>query len=150
MRLKRKDYLLVVFQIILFLLFYFNYPFLIFELPNWIKTIALSAIIIGILIFALAMIQLNKSLSPFPTPKSGSRLVQTGLYKFVRHPIYTGILFGFIGFSVYTESAYRIFISIILYMLFVYKSTYEERQLIKKYEAYEKYKRSTGRFFPKF
>ncbi len=150
MRLKRKDYLLVVFQIILFLLFYFNYPFLIFELPNWIKTIALSAIVIGILIFALAMIQLNKSLSPFPTPKSGSRLIQTGLYKFVRHPIYTGILVAFIGFSVYTESAYRIFISIILYFLFIYKSTYEERQLIKKYEAYEKYKRSTGRFFPKF
>ncbi len=149
MYLQKKDYILVGVQILLFVLYYFDIEFLDFTLPEWIQWIFLSLTGLGALIFILAIIQLNQNLSPFPTPKPGSQLIQNGLYKYTRHPIYTGILISLGGYAVYTESFYRLLITLILYMLFAIKSRYEEEQLMKRYEDYAAYRKKAGRFFPK-
>jgi protein-S-isoprenylcysteine O-methyltransferase Ste14 len=110
----------------------------------------LVTLIIGVLTVAIALLQLNINLSPFPSPKSNSSLIKTGLYKFIRHPIYTGIILTTFGYGLYTDSFYKILISIGLYILFYFKSEYEEERLTKKFTDYKIYKKSTGRFFPQF
>ena len=149
MRLQSKDYLLVGLQILLFFIYFLDFRILELFIPEFVKNIGLMLTIIGGLILLLALIQLNKNLSPFPTPKSGSRLIKNGLYKFVRHPIYSGILLGFGGFAVYSSSGYRIMVCLLLYVLFSVKTRYEEKLLLKKYKGYSAYMDKTGKFIPK-
>lgn len=74
--------------------------------PDNIQKIGLFVSVWGLLIFSLALLQLNKYLSPFPTPKNSAVLIQLGLYKWVRHPIYSGIIFMLMGYAVYQTSIY--------------------------------------------
>ena len=94
------------------------------------------------------ILQLNKNLTPFPTPIEKGNLIQTGLYKYVRHPIYTGIFLATLGMGLFNTSLWQLSISIILLIFFYFKSNYEETMLIEKYKDYEAYKKSKGRFFP--
>ncbi len=144
-----KDYSLVGIQLLLFILYYLDLDLLEFYLPALFLSISLGLSVFGGLLVLLAMLQLSKNLSPFPSPKKNSELVQTGLYKYVRHPIYTGILISSFSFALATASGYRILITILLYILFMVKSEYEERLLMERYKEYESYMKKTGRFFPK-
>lgn len=150
MRLKRKDYVLVALQMLVFILYIFDLPILKLDFPEVVQITALISSVFGTLVILVAILQLNKNLSPFPTPKSGSRLIETGLYKYVRHPIYTGILMTFSGFAIFSLSGYRLLLSLILYIVFVVKVDYEERKLSERFRDYKNYRKRTGRFFPKF
>ena len=144
-----KDYILVGFQVVLFFLYIFDLQIWNVVIPEWLRQTGLILAIFGVLLFLIAMLQLNKNLSPFPSPKSGSELVRSGLYKFIRHPIYTGILIAFIGFALFSESIYKIMITFGLYLLFLLKTEYEEHRLQEKFSEYDRYKKVTGRFLPK-
>ena len=104
--------------------------------------------VFGSLITIIAVMQLNVHLSPFPSPLPGSKLIENGIYKFIRHPIYTGIILAFFGFALITDSGYRLLISAVLFLLFYYKTLYEEKRLIEKFPDYSEYKSRSGRFFP--
>lgn len=120
------------------------------KLSATLQRIGLILSFFGGLIILLALLQLNKNLSPFPTPKNNSTLLENGLYKYTRHPIYSGIILLFIGFSVYQNSWYKLLISLLLVILFYLKSVYEEQRLEQKFPEYKNYKTKTGRFFPWF
>jgi len=113
-----------------------------------IQKFGLAIAVFGGIIITLALLQLNKNLSPFPTPKESSSLLQSGLYKFIRHPIYTGIILLFSGYSVYQNSVYKLLVSVVLVILFYLKSIYEEERLEQTFPDYKNYKTKTGRFFP--
>lgn len=53
----------------------------------------------GLLVLLLAAWQLGRNLTALPKPKPNGYLVQTGLYRVVRHPIYCGVLLWAIGSS---------------------------------------------------
>lgn len=149
MDLNIKDYLFVGVQFMLFGAYVFDVPLFEVSVPSFFTAVGISIAISGVIVTILALLQLNKNLSPFPTPKSNAELIQTGLYKFIRHPIYTGIILTTFGYGLYSSSLYRIIITIVLVTLFYFKSVYEEKQLLRKFSNYELYIKSTGRFFPK-
>jgi protein-S-isoprenylcysteine O-methyltransferase Ste14 len=120
------------------------------KLSLTIQKIGLALTVFGGIIIILALLQLNKNLSPFPTPKDSASLLQNGLYKYMRHPIYTGIILLFLGYSVYQNSFYKLGISLLLVILFYFKSNYEELRLEQTFPDYKNYKTKTGRFFPLF
>ncbi|MDP1815617.1 MAG: methyltransferase [Leadbetterella sp.] len=105
--------------------------------------------IFGFIIVLIALFDLDKSLTAFPTPKNNSELITSGLYKYVRHPIYTGILLTVFGYSIYSASIPRLIISLLLLILFYFKTHYEAYKLSQKYPDYSAYKARTGRFIPK-
>jgi protein-S-isoprenylcysteine O-methyltransferase Ste14 len=144
---KTKDFLLVILQFLLFIVFTvlpagFGPPF-IFPFITFILTVG------GLLIVATGMYQLGSNITPFPTPLKNASLTTEGIYKFIRHPIYTGILLCTFGISLYTASYPRLVISVLLYVLFEYKSRYEEQMLCEKFPGYVDYKLKAGRFFPR-
>ena len=145
---RYKDLIFVGIQFFLLVCFVFDLTFLA-PIPNPFRTVGLFIAIIGLLIVLLAILQLSTNLSPFPTPKNNSSLIQSGLYKYVRHPIYSGIIFFVFGSSLYFASVYKMSISVLLLILFYYKSKYEEKLLENKFSNYSDYKFNTGRFFPK-
>jgi protein-S-isoprenylcysteine O-methyltransferase Ste14 len=147
LRVTTKDYLFVIIQFALFFCFIFDLDWAM-KLSFGIQKAGLWVSILGGLIIILALLQLNKNLSPFPTPKNNTTLLQNGLYKYIRHPIYTGIILFFTGYSVYQNSFYKLGISLLLVILFYFKSNYEELRLEQKFPDYVNYKNKTGKFFP--
>lgn len=144
---KIKDVILVAIQFVLLIIYFIIPAGLAKEL--WVQAISFLITVTGMLLIALSIIQLKSALTPFPTPTKSGTLITTGVYRYIRHPIYTGILFACLGLSIYSFSIPRIIITFMLYLLFQYKSRYEEKLLIIKYEEYQQYITTTGRFLPK-
>ena len=79
-------------------------------------------------------------------PDDDGPLHITGLHRYVRHPLYTGIILFLIG-AIRTEFDAATAFWAILYILI--GSHFEERSLITRYgAAYETYKRQVPAYFP--
>lgn len=86
--------------------------------------------------------------SPFPQPKKSGKHVQLGIYKYVRHPMYTGI--ALTSLSLFLSDANFptfLFFAILIYVLDS-KATIEEKYLSKIYPTYTTYTKSTKKFIP--
>lgn len=148
-RLKTPDYVFVFIQFILLTL----YIILFFSsnaISRPIFTIAgYCTMATGIVFSLLAMRTLRNNLTVFPTPKESGNLIVTGVYSWVRHPIYTGILIvAFGGLCVHFD--YRLLATAFaLLLLFHIKSEYEEKLLMATFSNYNDYKSTTGKLFPK-
>ncbi|SEL09989.1 Protein-S-isoprenylcysteine O-methyltransferase Ste14 [Aquimarina amphilecti] len=149
MKLENNDFLFVLVQFILFFVYVIDVKIVSIGWLPFINRIGLFTFVLGVLIVFISLLQLNKNLSPFPTPKLNSKLVKTGLYKFIRHPIYAGILCVVFGYGLYIGSFFKLIIATTIYMLFYFKTKYEEEKLQEFFEEYKVYKATTGRFFPR-
>ena len=136
-------------QVLLFIAYLFRIPKIDFVTPAWLQYVGVFLSLTGIILSLASVIALNRNLSAFPTPKQGAELVQSGIYKYVRHPIYTGILFFTVGVSLYSENTLRLLIFFMLLILFRFKAAYEERLLQSRFSNYATYKKTTGMFLPK-
>ncbi len=147
-KIKLKDFVFVGIQFFLLAIFFVDFTNSSTNEITFLKYPGLVISISGFLIILIAILQLNKNLTPFPTPIEKGNLIRTGLYKYVRHPIYTGIFLAALGMGLFNTSLWQISIATILLILFYFKSNYEEAMLIEKYKDYKVYKKTTGRFFP--
>lgn len=144
----KKDIWFVSIQLLLFILYFIPLFTIALTLNIFLTYTGLAIAVLGFLVIIVAILQLNKNLTPFPTPIDRGTLIQTGLYKFVRHPIYSGIILAAFGFGLYHESIWKMGIGLVLWVLFYFKSRYEETLLLKHYPEYESYRTHTNRFFP--
>jgi protein-S-isoprenylcysteine O-methyltransferase Ste14 len=96
----------------------------------------------------LSAITIRTSLTAVPLPKEGGKLGVTGLYRYVRHPMYTSVLLLTLGIAVMSGSVLKYILVILLAGLFYLKSSYEERYLRHKYKKYAEYASHTPRFIP--
>jgi len=101
--------------------------------------------IIGVLVCAVS---LRRSLTVVPIPKEEGELSTTGLYKYVRHPMYSSVLLFALGIALHGGSAIKYLLAIALYVLFYLKSVYEEKYLSLKYPDYARYSARIPRFIP--
>lgn len=145
---SKKDYLFVGIQFLLFFAYLYEVPSGRMAVPAWLAIIGMVIVVCGMLTGIAALWQLRKSLSPFPSPLAAGKLVTAGVFRRVRHPIYSSVLVMAGGYALYSGSLYKALITLLLWILFYFKSEYEESLLLDKYEDYALYKRRTGRFFP--
>ena len=103
----------------------------------------------GSVLTLVSIIYLREHLSPFPSPRKCASLIMAGPFAVVRHPIYTGILLMMLGFFLYRSFVSRAIINVVTLGFFWLKSNYEEHRLQKVFPAYHKYKKSTGRLWPR-
>ena len=101
--------------------------------------------ILGVLVCALS---LRRSLTVVPLPKEDGKLSTSGLYRYVRHPMYSSVLLLALGVSLHAGSAVKYLLVICLYVLFSMKSVYEEKYLSLKYPEYVEYSAKIPRFIP--
>ncbi len=143
-----KDIIFVTIQFLLFLLYLPSPLKITLQLNVTFRYVTLSFAFLGLLLIIIAIYQMNKSLSPFPTPLKTATLIQSGVYKMMRHPIYSGIILAATGFGLYDNSIWKTGIGILLWLLFYFKSNYEETLLCKRFPDYKEYRLRTNRFFP--
>ncbi|HUH29214.1 isoprenylcysteine carboxylmethyltransferase family protein [Gelidibacter sp.] len=141
-----KDYAFVTVQILLFIAYFLPLRVSYTQLPEWLCYSGLVLLGVAILFGVIALFQLNTKLSPFPSPMASGKLITSGAYRISRHPIYTALLFSGFGYAVYGSSLYKVLITLLLLILFYYKSVYEERLLGERFPEYEDYQKRTRRF----
>lgn len=105
-------------------------------------------IVLGIALSALSVVVLGHNLSPLPHPKTGASLVESGPYRLVRHPIYTGLIIAAVGWALFTNTLLTFGYALALAALFDVKSHREERQLRKQFPEYASYQERTKRLIP--
>ena len=115
----------------------------------WIYIGGVQLIGPGIIILVISFKNLGRSLTANPVPLEAGKLIETGIYKYVRHPIYTGLLLAMLGSVVQSMAIVKLFVWLALFALLTYKAKFEESLLIKKYPGYVEYMKRTGRFVPK-
>lgn len=91
---------------------------------------------------------LRVSLSPFPRPVKGAQLVETGAYRLIRHPIYSGLVLAALGWGSATSSVPALASTGLLFLLFVGKSRREEAWLAAEHPGYRDYQARTKRLIP--
>jgi len=144
----KKDYTYVIIQFILIICFFLLFNYRTGETPFEIQVVCGVMVFVGVGLVIIPILQINKFISVLPTPVKGSKLVTTGAFKYIRHPIYAGIILGGVGLAFMFNNFIQLIIIFILYLLFELKSEYEEQQLFKKFPEYLAYKKHTGKFFP--
>lgn len=103
---------------------------------------------LGGLVAARAVWDLRPSLSPFPRPVAGAPLIESGAYRLVRHPIYSGLVLGALGWGVVTGSILATVLAGVLFVLFIGKSRREEAWLCMVHPEYRAYQQRTKRLIP--
>jgi protein-S-isoprenylcysteine O-methyltransferase Ste14 len=96
----------------------------------------------GAVVVAVAARTLGSGLTPLPSPSTRGQLVERGLYRVVRHPIYSGGLMFFAGLSL-DASPVALAGTAILTVTWALKTHVEERFLSARYPAYADYRRRT-------
>ncbi|MEY2900333.1 MAG: hypothetical protein RL247_499 [Actinomycetota bacterium] len=105
---------------------------------------------VGVALVLFAGLRLGPSLTPLPIPKEDGELATGGLYRYVRHPIYSGVLLAALGLVVFGASLTHFLGWFLLFVVLSIKASGEEKMLAKKYSTYNEYSQATGRFVPKF
>jgi protein-S-isoprenylcysteine O-methyltransferase Ste14 len=104
--------------------------------------------IVGTVIALIAAINLGKNLTPLPRPKENAELIQGGLYRFVRHPIYFGVIMLSVGWGLIQQSTLVWLYVLIIAIFFDIKSRKEEQWLQAKFSAYADYQGRVRKLIP--
>ena len=115
--------------------------------------LAISAIVITILGMALAFwarVYLGRNWSSAPTIKQQHQLIRSGPYRFVRHPIYSGLLLAMAGTFLANGKVRGAVAVVLMWLAWSIKSRMEEVFMTRTFGAeYEEYRRTTGALFPR-
>ena len=83
----------------------------------------------GAICLVAGLLALGRNLSPFPKPPARSQLVQAGIYGVVRHPLYTSLMAGSVGWALVCGSLPALVFALVLVILLDVKARREERWL---------------------
>lgn len=124
--------------------------------PDWGEPLRTIAVVVGIVLVAAGivlagrgMLGLGNALSPLPEPRARAELVDSGVYGFVRHPIYGGLILVAAGWSLVNTSLMALAWTIVLAGFMTLKSVREEVLLEARYPSYPAYRARTRRFIPR-
>ena len=102
-------------------------------------------IICGVFLFAYLMwaevLRENTYLSRTIKVENNQRVIDTGLYSIVRHPMYSATLLMFLSMPIILGSLFSLIIFLMYPVLIIIRITYEEKFLEKELNGYTEYKK---------
>lgn len=117
---------------------------------NWFFTAGIILCIISFPYIIWTFQSLGKNITETVETRKSNELVTTGIYKYLRHPIYTTTFFYNCGLAFIAANWLIGTIAIALFVLLIIRTSNEEKILIEKYgDDYRNYMKRTGGHFPK-
>jgi len=116
--------------------------------PPGVRLLALPLGAAGLVLAGSGIVALGSSLTVFPRPKAEGRLIQQGIYRVVRHPIYGGVILLALAWAVWRTSLLHLTLAAILAIFFRAKARREEHWLIERFPEYADYRRRVRAFIP--
>jgi protein-S-isoprenylcysteine O-methyltransferase Ste14 len=110
----------------------------------WGAFLLLMSVVCGI----AGAVALGRNLTPFPRPSSSTQLVQSGIYGLMRHPLYTAVICGAVGWALVWASWLALVAALALVPFFDAKARREERWLRQQFPEYTSYEKRVRRFLP--
>ncbi len=107
-----------------------------------------AAICAGLLLVVAGSRRLGRYLSPLPYPSPGSTLIDQGIYTWIRHPLYSGLVLGGLGLSLWQGSLRQLLLTLGLFLVLDRKAGVEERFLCETFPEYPQYRERTVRLVP--
>ena len=143
-------YFKTVKSVILFIIQYATLAYLIFSAePVPSKWYLLTSYSAGLFLGLWAVFRMGiTSLNAGPDPKPGARLLDSGPYRIIRHPMYAAILLVFIPLVIQSPDTIRIIVLTVLILNLLLKMNYEERLIMESMEGYRAYSEKTWRLIP--
>lgn len=134
-------YVVVQFACIIWLISQVNF----FQL-SWLSWLLLMlASVVGF----LAVVNMTpKNLNIIPQLKTNHKLITKGIYRFIRHPMYSSILLAMSGLILSNPVGLDMFVYLVLLVNLWLKSSLEEQYLCQRFTQYHDYQQKTGRFLP--
>lgn len=143
--LKRHIYknLLVFFQFVGIIIIAFTGSFF----ANNILLLILE--ICGIILAVWALISMKFSnLNVYPDIREGAKLVKSGPYRIIRHPMYSSIILAITPLVIDQFTWFRLSVYLIMFVDLIIKLKYEESMLKAQFIDYEEYCKKTFRIIP--
>lgn len=114
----------------------------------YIISIGFLIAVVGFAFSIWARISLGKNWGMPRTLKEKPELVTAGPYKYVRHPIYTGVITAMAG-TVLVATPFWIFPIIVFSAYFIYSAKKEEKDMLEQFpKEYREYKKNTKFLIP--
>lgn len=94
---------------------------------------------------------IGTGITPVSATRKEHKLVTNGIYRYVRHPLYTIGSSLFISFGMMADNWFIILLGVLAFIVMAIRTSKEEANLIEKLgDEYREYMNRTGRFLPKF
>ena len=107
------------------------------------------ATVVGLAVMVIGATGLGRGLTATPLPNAHAKLRTGGLYRYVRHPIYSGLLLTMASITLASGSVPRLLTLGVLVLLLSAKARWEETRLTQRFEGYTDYAARTPRFVPR-
>ena len=108
------------------------------EIPKWITYVGIVLFLLAYIMYA-EVLRENAYLSRTIKVQENQKVVDTGLYGIVRHPMYSATIVLFLAMPLILGSIISFFIMLIYPFLIGYRAINEEKFLTKELEGYEEY-----------
>jgi len=117
-----------------------NYRFNLIQMPNIVVVISSIIFIISYIIYA-EVLRENIFLSRTIEVQKQQKIIDTGLYALVRHPMYTATIFMFLSIPLILGSVISFIIFLVYPFIIIKRLNNEEQVLEKELKGYKEYKK---------
>ncbi len=102
----------------------------------------------GLALGLLSFKALGRNFRVFGAPRRSGTLITTGIYCYIRHPMYIGVILAVGGYVLAFGSLFAIPLWLGVTVFYIVKAVKEERLLTDKFPEYEEYRKKTWKFIP--
>jgi protein-S-isoprenylcysteine O-methyltransferase Ste14 len=109
-------------------------------MPLWLQMVGAIALVVSFILMSLVFRE-NSYLSATVRVQEerGQTVITTGPYHYVRHPMYAGGLFMFLGTPLLLGSWYGVLLILLFLPAFLVRAVLEERTLLQELPGYDAY-----------